>query len=163
MFKIVCAKEAIEHIKDRDCVAVNSFLALSNPEALQDALYERIIETGSPKDLRVFCSGGLGAWDEDRYTDRSVKAGAVREVIASHYNSMPATVKMALENKIEAYCLPLGLLSHAIRAAAAGRDWILSEVGVGIYADPRVGTCALNSISKKEIVKVQKIEGKDYL
>ena len=157
------AKEAVSYIKDGDCVAVNSFLALSNPEALQNALYERFMETGSPKDLRLFCSGSLGAWDEDRYTDRSVKAGAVREVIASHYNSMPATTKMALTNKIEAYCLPLGLLSHAIRAAAAGKDWVLSEVGVGIYMDPRIDTCAVNTISKKELVKVQEIEGKDYL
>ena len=163
MFEIVTAREAIDKIKDGDCIAVNSFLALSNPEALQDALYERFIESGSPNNLRVFCTGGLGAWDEDRYMDRSVKAGAISEVIASHYNSMPATVKAALENKIEAYCLPLGLLSHSIRAAASGKDFILSEVGVGIFTDPRVDSCALNEISKKEIVKVHNIEGKDYL
>ena len=163
MFKIISAQEAVAHIKDNDCIAVNSFLALSNPEALEDALYERFITTGSPKELRMFCAGSLGAWDEDRYLDRSVKAGAVREVIASHYNSMPATAKLALDNKIEAYCLPLGLLSQSIRAAAAGKDWILSEVGIGIYTDPRVDTCALNKISNKEIVKVQEIQGKDYL
>ena len=163
MFKIISAEEAIEFIKDGDCIAVNSFLALANPEALQDALYERFVKTGSPNNLRIFSAGGLGAWDEDRYTDRSVKAGAVREVIASHYNSMPATKKMAQECKIEAYCLPMGILSHSIRAAAAGKDWILSEVGVGIFTDPRVDTCALNDISKKELVKVKNVEGKDYL
>ena len=163
MFKIVSAKEAVGFIKDGDLIANNSFLALSNPEALQDALFERFIETGSPKNLRVYCTGGLGAWDEDRYLDKSVKAGAVREVVASHYNSMPATVKAALANKIEAYCLPLGLLSHAVRAAASGKDWILSEVGVGIFTDPRIDSCALNEISRKEIVKVHTIEGKDYL
>jgi len=38
MFQIISAKEAVEYIKDGDCIAVNSFLALSNPEALQDAL-----------------------------------------------------------------------------------------------------------------------------
>ena len=163
MFQIISAKEAVEYIKDGDCIAVNSFLALSNPEALQDALYDRFINTGSPKNLQVFCSGGLGAWDEDRYTDRSVKAGAIKKVIASHYNSMPATVKAALENKVEAYCLPLGLLSHSIRAAASGKDWILSEVGVGIFSDPRIDSCALNDISKDEIVKIVSMEGKYYL
>ena len=163
MYKIVSAKEAVGAIKDGDCVAVNSFLALCNPEALHDALYERFMETGSPKDLRMFCPASFGCWDENRYADRYVKAGAVREVIASHYNSMPAVRDMALSGKIEAYCLPLGLLSHSIRAAAAGRDWFLSEVGIGIFADPRVDTCALNGISKKELVKVLEIEGKDYL
>ena len=163
MYKIVSAREAVQTIKDGDCIAVNSFLAISNPGALHDALYERFIETGSPKELRMFCPASYGCWDENRYGDRYVKAGAVREVIASHYNSMPATKNMALSGKIEAYCLPLGLLSHSIRAAAAGRDWFLSEVGVGIFADPRVDTCALNDISQKKLVKVTEIEGKDYL
>ncbi|MCL2129294.1 MAG: hypothetical protein FWH35_02960 [Treponema sp.] len=163
MFKIVSAKEAINSIKDGDCIAVNSFLALSNAEALHDALYERFTKTGSPKNLRMFSAGSFGAWDENRYAEPYIKAGAVSEVIASHYNSMPTVTEMALAGKIEAYCLPLGLLSQLIRAAAAGRDWLISEIGLGIFVDPRVDTCALNDISKKVLVKVQKIEGKDYL
>jgi propionate CoA-transferase len=163
MFKIISARDAVEYIKDGDCIAINSFLGLSNPETLHDALYERFIETGSPKELRLFCAAGFGFWDENRFADRYINAGAVREIVAGHYNSMPAAIKMALADKIEAYCLPLGVLSHAIRAAAAGKDWILSEVGLGIFCDPRVGTCALNTISKKELVSVREMEGKEYL
>jgi propionate CoA-transferase len=163
MFRIISAREAVEYIKDGDCIAINSFLALSNPETLHDALYERFTETGSPKDLRLFCAAGFGSWDENRFADRYIKAGAVKEIVAGHYNSMPAAVKMALADKIEAYCLPLGVLSHVIRAAASGKDWILSEVGLGIFCDPRVDTCALNSISKKELVAVREMEGKEYL
>jgi propionate CoA-transferase len=48
MFNIISAREAMGLIKDGDCIGINSFLALSNPEALHDALYERFIETGSP-------------------------------------------------------------------------------------------------------------------
>jgi len=163
MFRIISAREAVEYIKNGDCVAINSFLALSNPETLHDALYERFAETGSPKELRLFCAAGFGSWDENRFADRYINAGAVKEIIAGHYNSMPAAVKMALADKIEAYCLPLGVLSHAIRAAASGKDWILSEVGLGIFCDPRVDTCALNGISKKELVAVREMEGKEYL
>jgi len=163
MFKIISAREAIDTIKDGDVIAINSFISWSNPEALHDALYERIVETGSPKDLRIFCAAGFGAWDENRLGDRYVKLGAVREVIAGHFGGMPATVKMALEGKIEAYNLPLGVLSHTVRAAAAGKDWVLSEVGVGIYCDPRVDTYALNDISRRELVKVKEIECKEYL
>jgi propionate CoA-transferase len=150
-------------IKDGDCIAINSFLGLSNPEILHDALYERFSETGSPKELRLFCAAGFGLWDENRFADRYIKAGAVREIVAGHYNSMPAAIQMALTNKIEAYCLPLGVLSQTIRAAAAGKDWILSEVGIGIFSDPRVDTCALNDISNRELVKVVEAEGKEYL
>ena len=163
MFRIIPTREAVDLIKDGDCVAINSFLALSNPEALHDALYERFTETGSPKNLRLFCAAGFGAWDRNRFADRYIKAGAVSEIIASHYNSMPAAIEMALAGRIEAYCLPLGVLSHTIRAAAAGHDWLLSEVGVGIYCDPRVDTYALNDISKKKLATLREIDGKEYL
>ena len=163
MFKIMTAEEAMALVKDGDCVSVNSFLALANPEALHDALYERIAKTGAPKELRMFCAAAFGVWDENRFADRYIKLGAVREIIAGHYSSMPAAIQMALSNRIEAYCLPLGALSQTIRAAAAGKDWVLSEVGVGVYCDPRVDTCALNSISKKELVRILKVDGKEYM
>ena len=163
MFKIMSAAEAVGLINDGDCVAINSFLALCNPEELHDALYRRYIATGSPKELRLFCSAGFGAWDANRFADPYIEAGAVREIVAGHYNSMPMAIRMALASKLEAYCLPLGVLSHAVRAAAAGREWILSEVGVGIYCDPRVDTCALNDISTKELVSVREVEGREYL
>jgi len=163
MFKIISAREAVEMISDGDCIAINSFLAWSNPEALHDALYERFVETGSPNDLRLFCAAGFGVWDENRLADRYIRLGAVREVVAGHFGSMPVATKMALEGEIEAYCLPLGVLSHTIRAAAAGKDWLLSEVGIGIYCDPRVDAYAINDISKKELIKVHEIEGKEYL
>jgi len=163
MFKIISAREAVDMIKDGDCIAINSFLAWSNPETLHDALYERIVETSSPKDLRLFCAAGFGIWDENRLADRYIKLGAVKEIIAGHFGSMPAATKMALAGEIEAYCLPLGVLSHTIRASAAGRDWHLSEVGIGIYCDPRVDRYAINDKSKKELVKLLEIEGKEYL
>lgn len=163
MFRIISAREAADLVRDGDCVAINSFLALSNPEALHDAIYERFMETGAPKDLSLFCAAGFGVWDENRYADRYIRAGAVREIVAGHYSSMPAAIEMALAGGIEAYCLPLGVLSQAIRAAAAGRDWLLSEVGLGIYCDPRVDTYALNNRSKKELVAVREIDGREYL
>jgi len=163
MFKIISAREAINMINDGDCIAINSFLAWSNPEALHNALYERIAETGSPNDLRLFCAAGFGIWNENRYADRYMKLGAVKEVVAGHFGSMPVATKMALAGEIEAYCLPLGVLSHTVRAAAAGKDWMLSDIGIGIYCDPRVDTYAVNDRSKKELVKIQEIEGREYL
>ena len=163
MFMIISAREAADLIKDGDCIAINSFLAWSNPESLHEALYERFIETGSPKNLRLFCAAGFGVWDEKRYAEPYIAAGAVKEVVAGHYGSMPVAARKALAGEIEAYCLPLGALSHTIRAAAAGKDWILTEVGLGIYCDPRVDTYALNATSKKELVKVVNVEGREYL
>lgn len=163
MYRIVSAAEAVELIRDGDCIGINSFLALSNPEVLHGALTERFQRTGHPKDLRLFCAAGFGGWDENRFAEPYVAAGAVREVVAGHFASMPVVSRLALENKIEAYNPPLGVLSHAIRAAAAGQDGYLTEVGLNLFADPRVDTIALNEISKKELVQLTQIDGKEYL
>ena len=163
MYKIMSAREAIDLVNDGDCIAINSFISWSNPESLHDAVYERFMETGTPKNLSLFCSAGYGNWDENRFADPYVKAGAVREVVIGHYGAIPATQRMALAGEIEAYNLPMGALSHSVRAAAGGKDWILSEVGVGLFCDPRVDTYALNDKSKRELVKVVEIEGKEYL
>ena len=163
MFQIISAQDAVAMIPDGACIGINSFLALSNPESLHDAITESYRETAHPGHLRLFCAAGFGCWDKYRYADPYVAMGAVDEVVAGHYSSMPEVVRMAAENKIEAYNLPLGLLSHAIRAAASGKDGLLSEVGMNIFADPRVGSCAMNERSKQQLVELVSVAGKEYL
>lgn len=159
----MAAREAIELIHDGDCIGINAFLALSNPEVLHDALTARFRETGSPKNLRLFCAAGFGAWDENRLADPYVAMGAVQEVVAGHYASMPAVVRLATENKLEAYNMPLGALSHAVRAAAGGHPGLLSEVGLNTFVDPRIGGPGLNALSRKQLVSVVSVEGREYL
>ena len=163
MFKILSAEEAIACIRDGDCIGINSFLALSNPELLHNALTERYQRTLRPKNLKLFCAAGFGAWDENRFADPYIAAGAVSEIVAGHFSSMPNAIRLAMENRIEAYNLPLGVLSHTIRAAAAGKSGLLSEVGLNIFVDPRIGTPSLNTISKKKFVSLLEVEGKEYL
>ncbi len=163
MFKIVEAREAVGMIKDGDCIGINAFLALCNPEVLHKALFERVQETGGPRDLRLFCAAGFGGWDESRFADPYIAAGAVREIVAGHFASMPAAVRMARENRIEAYNLPQGVLSHAVRAAAAGKDGLLSEIGLNLFVDPRVGSPGMNALSTKKLVENVEVDGREFL
>ena len=163
MFRIMTADEAVQLIEDGDCIAINSFLPLSNPELLHQALTKRFLSEGKPGNLRLLCSAGFGGWDETRFAEPYVAAGAVSEVIAGHYSSMPVTVRLAMENKIEAYNLPVGSMSHSIRAAAAGIDGYLTQVGLNTFVDPRVGSPALNEISKKKLVTLVELDDKEYL
>ena len=157
------AHEAINLIEDGDCIGINAFLALSNPELLHNALTEKFRREKSPGRLRLFCAAGFGGWDEKRFADPYIADGAVAEIVAGHFSSMPAAVRLAAENRIEAYNLPLGVLSHAIRAAAAGQAGLLSEVGMNLFVDPLVGTPALNEASRQEWVRRVQIEGRDFL
>jgi propionate CoA-transferase len=163
MFKIVEADEAVGVIRDGDCIGINAFLALCNPEALHTALFERVKETGRPRDLRLFCATGFGAWDESRFADPYIAAGAVREIVAGHFASMPAAVRLVRENRIEAYNLPQGVLSHAIRAAAAGKDGLLSEIGLNIFVDPRIGSHGMNAASTRKLVENVDVAGREFL
>ncbi|GHU78847.1 hypothetical protein FACS1894191_0390 [Clostridia bacterium] len=163
MFHITTPEEAVGLIKDGDRIGINAFLALANPEALHDALTEKYSRDRSPGNLRLFCAAGFGMWDKNRYADPYIGAGAVTEIIAGHYASTPEAVRMAAENRLEAYNLPLGVLSHLLRAAASGKDGILSEVGLGTFVDPRVGRCGLNASSAQKLVSLLEIEGREYL
>lgn len=163
MFEIVSAQKAISCIRDGDCIGINSFLALTNPEALHAALTERVESMGEPKGLTLFCAAGFGGWDETLYADPYVKMGAVTRVVASHYASMPVVERMARNNEIEAYNMPLGVLSHCVRAAAAGERRYLSRVGLNLFVDPRVDGPGLNARSKEQLVRVVEVEGEEYL
>ena len=163
MFTIMTAEEAVELIRDGDTIAINSFLSLNNPEVLHNAVAERFEKTGHPRDLELFCSAGFGIWDENRMADPYIKAGAVKCIVAGHFKSMPAAMELARQGKIEAYNLPLGVLSHALRAAASGKKWYLSEVGLGIFVDPRLDGPGLNAVSKRQLVRVVELLGKEYL
>jgi len=163
MFTIMSVEEAACLIKDGDTICINSFLTLGNPEALHEALMKRFSETGHPRDLTLFCAAGFGSWDETRFADPYISAGAVKCVIAGHYSSMPAAVRMARDEEIEAYNIPLGVLSHTLRAAAAGQPGHLSEVGKGIFVDPRIDGPGLNSRSTQELVKVAEVDGREFL
>ncbi len=163
MFQIMSAREAVARIPDGACVAINSFLTLANPDALHAALAERYAETGHPGQLEIFCAAGFGGWRDDLFADRYIKLGAARKVVASHFTSMPATLQKIKEDAIEGYCLPLGVLSHAIRAAAAGRRTYLSTIGLNIFVDPRLDGPALNAISREEMVRRITVDGEEML
>lgn len=163
MVRIIDADEAIKLIKDGDTIGINSFLSLGNPEELHSALARRISTQGHPRNLKIFCSAGFGGWDESRFADPYVNMGAVSKVVASHFSSMPAVVRGIAENKIEGYNLPLGVLTHCVRAAAAGSKGLLSKIGINLFVDPRIGGPAMNEISKEELVKVVEVEGEEYL
>ena len=164
MFKIIDAREAAKLIEDNAIIGLNSFAAIANPEKLHDAITQRFRETGHPRDLTIISSSGFGLMDADRGAEPYIREGAVKKIIASHYGTMPVVSRMVLQDQFEAYNLPLGPMSHAIRAQAGGHDGYYTKLGLGLFVDPRVEGPALNSISRDDsLVRLVKIEGEEYL
>ena len=46
---------------------------------------------------------------------------------------------LALQNKVEAYCFPQGVVCQMVWAAASGKPRILSHVGLDTFVDPERG------------------------
>jgi propionate CoA-transferase len=164
MFTIMEAEEAVRLIRDGDVIWLNSFVGTANPERLHDAVTERFRRTGHPRNLTLVSSAGFGLFDPDRGAENYIREGAVGKIICGHFGAMPSTKKLVLSDRFEAYNLPLGPMSHAMRAQAGGHDGYFTKVGLGIFADPRVEGPGLNPISHDDtLVKVVEIDGEEYL
>lgn len=164
MFRIIDAKEAAELIQDDAVIGLNSFASIANPEKLHDAITERFRKTGHPKNLTLISSSGFGLLDPKRGAEQYIIEGAVGKIIASHFGTMPVVSKMVFQDRFEAYNLPLGPMSHAIRAQAGGHEAYYTKLGLGIFVDPRIEGPGLNAISRDDsLVRVVEIEGEEYL
>ena len=164
MFTIMNAAEAAALIPDGAVIGLNSFVGTANPERLHDAITERFRKTGHPRDLTLVSSAGFGLFDPERGAENYIREGAVGKIICGHYGAMPSTKKLVLEDRFEAYNLPLGPMSHAMRAQAGGHDGYFTKLGLGLFVDPRVEGPGLNRLSHDEsLVKLVEIEGEEYL
>ncbi len=164
MYEIMSADEAIRMIPDGACICVNSFVGIENPVELHEAIGRRFAETGSPAHLTVISSAGFGVWDENRSAEGYIRDGAVDKLICGHFGAMPSTKKIILEDRFEAYNLPLGCISHAIRAQAGGLPGALSKVGLDIFVDPRREGPGINRLSTDtSLVKLVEVDGEEFL
>ena len=158
------ADEAIRLIRDGDCICVNSFVGIENPIELHEAIYRRYQKMQSPTHLTMISSAGFGVWDDEHNAEGYIREGAVDKLICGHFGAMLSTKKLVLEDRFEAYNLPLGCISHAIRAQAGGLSGALSKVGLDIFVDPRKEGPGINRISIDDsLVKHVEVDGEEFL
>ncbi len=160
--RVITAQEAALLVKDGDTVSTGGFVSCACPEALTRALEERFLETGSPRDLTLFFAAGQGHRDGTG-GDHFGHEGLVRRVIGGHWDRAPRLGDLALANKIEAYNLPQGVITHMYRDIAAHNIGTITHVGLYTFVDPRNGGGKLNECTKEDIVKVIEIEGQERL
>ena len=160
--RVLTAEEAALLVNDGDTIATGGFVSCACPEALSKALEKRFLETGHPKDLTLFFAAGQGHRDGTG-GDHYGHEGMVKRVIGGHWDRAPKLGDLALANKIEAYNLPQGVISHMYRDIAAHNIGTITTVGLYTFADPRNGGGKLNTCTTEDLVKVVEIEGQERL
>ena len=163
MFQIMSADDAVQCIQNGDSIVLSAFLAISNAEAIHEAILKRFQQTGSPRDLTIYATAGFGSWRDDMFAEPYVKAGAVRRVVTSHFTSIPATQAAIANGEIEGYCLPLGCMCNMLRGAARRQRGVLSPVGINLFVDPRRDGPGMNSRSTEEWCELVNLGGEELL
>jgi propionate CoA-transferase len=160
--KIVSAAEAAAIIRDGDTLASSGFVGIGTPDELIAALEKRFLETGGPRDLTLVFAAAPGD-GKDRGLNRLAHPGLVKCVIGGHWSLVPKLGKLAVEDKIEAYNIPLGVVSQLFREIAGHRAGILTKVGLRTFVDPRQDGGRINKRTKDDIVRLMQIDGEEWL
>ena len=160
--KVISSEAAARVVLDGDTVAVGGFVGVGVPEELAVALQTRFTRTGSPRNLTLVFGPGQGD-RAARGLNHFAGEGMVRRAIGGHWGLAPALGRLAIENSIEAYCFPLGVISHLFRDIAAHRPGTITKVGLGTFIDPRLEGGKMNSRTRDDLVRVLEIDGEEYL
>ena len=160
--KVVDADAAIALIRDGDSVGCSGFVGIGTPDALIAALERRFVETRGPQALTLVFAAAPGD-GKDRGLNRLAHPGLVKRAIGGHWSLVPKLARLATDNGIEAYNLPLGIISHLFRDVAAHRAGTLSKVGIGTFVDPRQDGGRINACTTEELVRVMEIDGEEWL
>jgi len=160
--KIVSADEALAVVRDGDTIAFSGFVGIGTPDELILALARRFEAAGTPKDLTLVFAAAPGDGKE-RGLNKLAREGLIKRVVGGHWSLVPKLCDLALDEKIEAYNLPLGVISHLFRDIAARGPGFLSKVGMRTFVDPRLSGGKLNARTHEDLVELIEIGGGQWL
>jgi propionate CoA-transferase len=160
--KIVSPAEAAAIIRAGDTVSVAGFVGIGTPDELLIAIAERFRMERAPAGLTLVFAAAPGD-GKDRGLNRLAHPGLIKRAVGGHWALVPKLARLAMDNEIEAYNLPLGCIAQLYRDIAARRAGLLSRVGLRTFVDPRQDGGKLNARTTEDLVELLVIGGKEYL
>ena len=161
--KFISAEDAAAMVPDNATVGIiGGGGGLVEPDTLLTAIEDRFLASGKPQGLTAIHMLGIGD-RKNRGMNHFAHEGLVKRVIGGHWVWSPRMQQLAADEKIEAYILPSGVITQLMREIGAGRPGLITHVGLGTFADPRLDGGKMNDRARDDLVEVIEIDGKEYL
>lgn len=160
--EFISAKEVAKKIKNNSVVATGGFVGIGVAEEILTEIENYYLENKRPTNLTLIYAAGQGD-GKDKGLNHLAHEGMVSKVIGGHWGLAPKLGTLALENKIQGYNLPQGVISHMFRDIASGKKGTISKIGIGTFVDSQLQGGKVNEVTTEEIVKDISIEGERYL
>lgn len=159
----ITADEAARLVQDGDAILISgSGGGHSVPEALLAAVERRFLAERAPRGITSVSVVGVG----DRAAlgaTHLAHEGLLKRAITSALVDSPGLVRLAAEDKIEAYTLPQGVLSQLMRDMAAGRPGLLTKTGLHTFVDPRQQGARQSPRTPPDFIEVVNLAGEEWL
>lgn len=160
--KVISPQDVIEMIRPRDTLCISGFVGTGTPEELIKALEARYLQRKAPFDLTLVFAAAPGD-GKDQGINRLAHKGLLKRIIGGHWGLVPKLGALALNNEVEAYNLPLGVISQLYREIGGKRGGLLSKIGIGTFVDPDQDGGKLNRSTWEDLVKRVDIGGEEWL
>ncbi len=161
--KIITAQEAARLIPDGATVALSGSAACS---IMAEKVFENIescfLEEGRPKNLTVFHPQGMGN-KAFSGIGRFAHKGLVKRVIGGHWGMNYTMGQLAVNEEIEAYNYPQGVMAQMMRNMSANGPGVITKIGLNTYIDPRQEGGKMNKSAKEDLVELIELDGEEWL
>ena len=171
MSKRINADDAARLVRSGDTVAGVGVIGWITPDALLRGLADRFRSESEPRDLTFYFPCGTGDSIDIRGMDHVAVEGLMRRIISGSYvnplhptkRTRPELMRLIRENRIEAYSWPIGASMQWLREVARKGPGLMTEIGLGTYADPRQQGGKFTLRAKQDLIELIEFRGKPYL
>jgi len=159
--KLVTARDVVKTIKDGSTFAVTGMTMMGIAEEIFKEMERAFLEEDRPKNLTLLHPAGFS--DRIGGIEHLAHEGLLRRIVGSHWGLAPKIMNLIADNKVEAYCMPFGILCNIFHDMSARRPGSISPIGLNTFIDPRYEGGKMNEISKDDMVELINLDGEDYL